>query len=207
MIAIIDYGVGNLASVKNAFLKIGLESFTTSDPDKILTAEQVVLPGVGAFADAICNLRTRGIDKALNEVVKQGTPLLGVCLGMQLLFSVSEENGLHEGLDIIKGRVVKLPPIYKVPHMGWNEITPNSASRLFRNIQSGSHFYFVHSYYVVTEDDSWVAATSNHGIDFVCAVEKNNVFATQFHPEKSSEMGLNVLKNFGEIKHDNLPGN
>lgn len=200
MIAIIDYGVGNLASVRNAFLKIGLESFTTSDPDKIVAAERVVLPGVGAFADAINNLRTRGMDKAIQEVVKKGTPLLGVCLGMQLLFSASEENGRYEGLDIIKGRVVKLPPIYKVPHMGWNEITPNPKSRLFRNIKPGSHFYFVHSYYVVAEDDSWVAATSNHGIEFVCAVEKKNVFGTQFHPEKSSEPGLTILKNFGEIE-------
>jgi glutamine amidotransferase len=191
--------MGNLASVKNAFLKIGMESFTTSDPDEILAAERVVLPGVGAFADAINNLRTMGMDKAIQEVVKKGTPLLGVCLGMQLLLSVSEENGLHEGLDIIKGRVVKLPPIYKVPHMGWNGISTKPESRLFRNIPNGSHFYFVHSYYVDTEDDSWVAATSNHGIDFVCAVEKDNVFATQFHPEKSSELGLNILKNFGEI--------
>jgi glutamine amidotransferase len=191
--------MGNLASVKNAFLKIGLESFTTSDPDKVLAAERVVLPGVGAFADAINNLRTIGMDKAIHEVVKKGTPLLGVCLGMQLLFSVSEENGMHEGLDIIKGRVVKLPPVYKVPHMGWNGINIRSNSRLLRNIPDGSHFYFVHSYYVVPEDNSWAAATSSHGIDFVCAAEKNNVFATQFHPEKSSELGLNILKNFGEI--------
>ncbi|MGI5920383.1 MAG: imidazole glycerol phosphate synthase subunit HisH [Syntrophomonadaceae bacterium] len=200
MIAIIDYGMGNLASVRNALLKLGMESFLTSDPDQVLSAERVILPGVGAFADAIHNLRHIGMDKALKEVVSQGIPLLGVCLGMQLLFSESYENGIHQGLDIVKGRVEKLPPIYKVPHMGWNEILPRPQSRLFKNIKPNTHFYFVHSYYVIPEEGSWVAATSNHGIDFVCALEKENVFATQFHPEKSSDLGLRVLKNFGEIK-------
>lgn len=207
MIAIIDYGMGNLASVKNAFIKLGIKAGTTSDPEEILAAERVVLPGVGAFADAIRNLRNKGIDKVINEVVDRGTPLLGVCLGLQLLFSASEENGIYKGLGVIPGRVVKLPPVYKVPHMGWNQIIPRSNSRLFKHVNPGSHFYFVHSYYVVPEDESWIAATSNYGLDFVCAVEKNNVFATQFHPEKSSDLGLGILKNFGEIKNDNISGN
>lgn len=199
MIAIIDYGMGNLASVRNAFIKLGYDAFTSSDPDEILGAEKVVLPGVGAFADAIKNLRSLGMDKCIHEVIKTETPLLGVCLGLHLLFSESYENGVHEGLDIIKGKVVKLPSIYKVPHMGWNEVQMKPDSQLFKGIPSGSYFYFVHSYYIEAEDPEWICGSTNHGIDFGCAVEKNRVFATQFHPEKSSEMGLRILRNFGEM--------
>lgn len=201
MIAIIDYGMGNLASVKNAFLKLGYEAYTTSRPDEILGADKVVLPGVGAFADAIQNLRDLGIDQTIHELVERETPFLGICLGMQLLFTESDENGIHQGLDIIKGRVEKfnLPPGLKVPHMGWNQIEINPVSSCLAQIPTGSYFYFVHSYYVVPEDAAVVAARTDYGLNFVSAVEQGRLFATQFHPEKSSELGLKILKSFGEL--------
>lgn len=201
MIAIIDYGMGNLASVKNAFLKLGYEAATTSQPEEILAADKVVLPGVGAFADAIGNLRQMGLDQTIYQLVERGTPMLGICLGLQLLFSVSYENGVHEGLGIIPGRVERfdLPPQYKVPQMGWNSISINPNSRLLAGIPDGSYFYFVHSYYVVPEDEAVVAARTEYGIEFVSAIEKGSLFATQFHPEKSSELGLKILRNFGDL--------
>ncbi len=201
MIAIIDYGVGNLASVRNAFIKLGYEAVISSSSEQILQADRVVLPGVGAFADAMDNLRNYGLDVTVKEVVRQGTPFLGVCLGLHLLFTQGEEHGIHQGLDIIKGRVVKfkLPREYKVPHMGWNQVYPRDNSRLFKGLPAGSHFYFVHSYYVLPDDDGVIAAHSDYGIDFVCAVEQNNIFATQFHPEKSGQVGLQVLQNFAGI--------
>lgn len=202
MIAIIDYGMGNLASVKNAFAKLGYEAGISSRPEDILAADKVVLPGVGAFADAVNNLRRDGMDRVISEVVKKQTPLLGICLGLQLLFGASEENGLHQGLGIIKGKVVKfdLPQEYKVPHMGWNQVRPAENSRLFKGIKTGSYFYFVHSYYVIPEDDSYITATSDYSRDFVCALERRNVFATQFHPEKSGEPGLRILHNFAVLE-------
>lgn len=201
MIAIIDYGMGNLASVKNAFLKLGYEAETTCRPEEILQADRVVLPGVGAFADAIANIRSLGLDRTIHELVERGIPLLGICLGLQLLFTVSYENGLHQGLDIIPGQVKKfqLPPQYKVPQIGWNSIEVNPRSRLLAGIPSGSYFYFVHSYYVVPEDEVVVAARTDYGLKFVSAIERGNLFATQFHPEKSSDLGLKILKNFGEM--------
>ncbi len=197
MIAIIDYGMGNLASVANAFAKLGFEAYITSDPEMVLQADKVVLPGVGAFADAMHNLKKTGMDQVIYETVKRNTPLLGVCLGLQLLFTSSEENGFHQGLDIVKGQVLRIPPHYKVPHMGWNEVRPRPESRLFKGIPAGSYYYFIHSYYVAPEDADWSAAVTDYGFDFTCAIEKNNIFATQFHPEKSSESGLYILKNFG----------
>ena len=201
MIAIIDYGMGNLASVKNAFLKLGYEADITSRPDEILAAEKVVLPGVGAFADAIKNIRDLGIDKTLFEVVKRETPLLGICLGMQLLLSESDEDGKHKGLDIISGRVEKfnIPAAYKVPQIGWNSIEINPASKILAGIPSGSYFYFVHSYYAAPDDEAVVAARTEYGMKFVSVIEKGQIFAAQFHPEKSSEIGLKILKNFGEM--------
>ncbi|MDD4776095.1 MAG: imidazole glycerol phosphate synthase subunit HisH [Syntrophomonas sp.] len=202
MIAIIDYGMGNLASVQNAFLKVGYPTLITARPEDILAADKVVLPGVGAFGDAIHNLRQRGMDETIRQIVERQTPLLGICLGMQLLFSQSEENGLHLGLDIIPGRVQRfdLPADFKVPQIGWNSIVINPASRLLAGIPSDSYFYFVHSYYVVPDDSAVVAARTDYGIDFVSAIERGALMATQFHPEKSSRLGLRILKNFGELK-------
>jgi len=201
LIAIIDYGMGNLASVKNAFLKLGYDVMITARPVEILQAEKVVLPGVGAFADAIGNIRRLGLDQVIFELVKRETPLLGICLGMQLLMTESYENGVYKGLDIIPGRVEKfqIPSQYKVPQIGWNSIEVNPASRLLTGIPSGSYFYFVHSYYIVPEDEAVVAARTEYGVSFVSALEKGRIFATQFHPEKSSELGLTILKNFGEM--------
>jgi len=201
MIAIIDYGMGNLASVKNALTKLGYEVVISDDAEQILRAERVILPGVGAFEDAISNLRQRGLDQAIDEVQRQGKPLLGICLGLQLMMSESQENGLHKGLDLIPGRVVRfeLPVQLKVPHMGWNSITPKVDSKLLAGISPESYFYFVHSYYVVLDEGAVAAAQCNYGVDFTCAIERGNLFATQFHPEKSGTIGLQVLKNFGEI--------
>ena len=209
MIAIIDYGMGNLASVSNAFTKIGYDNMITQDPEKILAADKVVLPGVGAFADAIKNIRNLGIDQTIHELVRRNTPLLGVCLGYQLLFSESTEDGLHKGLDVIAGRVEKLqlPVTFKVPHMGWNNIDIKPGSKLFADIPQSSWFYFVHSYHVIPEDDAVMAATTDYGIKIVCAVERNNLVASQFHPEKSSDIGLQVLRNFGAMKNDNISCN
>lgn len=201
MIAIIDYGMGNLASVSNAFAKLGYETIVSQDPEQILAADKVVLPGVGAFADAIKNIRARGIDQTITELMKRNTPLLGICLGYQLLFSESDEDGVHQGLDVIKGRVEKLrlPAAFKVPHMGWNNIETKPDSRLFAGIPRGSYFYFVHSYRAIPEDDTFIAATTEYGIRIVCAIEQGNLVATQFHPEKSSDFGLKVLMNFGAM--------
>ncbi len=202
MIAIIDYGMGNLASVSNAFTKIGYANQITSDPEQILAADRVVLPGVGAFADAIKSIRNRGIDQAIRELVRCQTPLLGVCLGYQLLFSESDEDGLHQGLGVISGRVekIQMSANLKVPHMGWNNIDIKPGGQLFAGIPQGSWFYFVHSYHVVPENESVMAATTDYGIKITCAVEKGNLVATQFHPEKSSGMGLQILRNFGAMK-------
>ncbi|HWP96720.1 MAG TPA: imidazole glycerol phosphate synthase subunit HisH [Syntrophomonadaceae bacterium] len=201
MIAIIDYGMGNLASVKNAFIKLGYSAFTTDKAEEILQARGVVLPGVGAFGDCMNNIRQLGLDQTIHQVVERKTPFLGICLGFQVLFSESEENGLHRGLDILPGRVVRfeLPRQYKVPQMGWNQVESTPDSRLFKGIPPGSHFYFVHSYYVVPDDPSCIAGRSQYGQEFVCAAERGNLMATQFHPEKSSRLGLQILKNFGEL--------
>lgn len=201
MLVIIDYGAGNLASVRNAFLKIGAQAAISSDPKVIVQADKAVLPGVGAFADAMENLRRLHLDMTVKAAIESGTPLLGICLGMQLLFTQGEEHGIHPGLDLVKGRVLRfdLPREYKVPHMGWNTIYPQEGSRLLKDIPGGSHFYFVHSYYVEPENDAAIAARSDYGIDFVCAIEQENLFATQFHPEKSGDMGLKILHNFAEL--------
>ncbi len=201
MIAIIDYGMGNLASVQNALMKLGYPTFTTNKAEDILEARGVILPGVGAFGDAIDNLRSLELDQTIYQIVDRKIPFLGICLGLQLLFSVSEENGLHQGLGILPGRVKRfeLPSQYKIPHMGWNQVVTAQSARLFSGIPQDSHFYFVHSYHVVPEDHACIAGRCSYGYDFVCAVEKGNVMGTQFHPEKSSQRGLQILKNFGEM--------
>lgn len=207
MIAIIDYGMGNLRSVQKGFEKVGHSAIVTSEPNVIMDAAHVVLPGVGAFPDCMKNLEERGLLGVIPKVIESGRPFLGICLGLQLLFTESEEFGIHKGLDIIKGRVVKFnvgayghTPSLKVPHMGWNTINIKKRPPALDGIDDDSYFYFVHSYYVVPEDEGVVATTTIYGVEFVSSIWKDNIFASQFHPEKSQEKGLKILKNFGEIK-------
>jgi len=200
MIAIIDYGMGNLRSVQAGLEYVGQKNFITDDPKKILDAPAVVLPGVGAFADAIERLERTGLGDAFRESVDSGKPCLGICLGLQLLFSESEEGGLYRGLDIVSGRVIRFSNQLKVPHMGWNQINIKKPDMpIFQDIQDGSYMYFVHSYYVQPEDESVIAATTDYGIDFTSIIAKDNLFATQFHPEKSQKIGLQMLRNFGKF--------
>ena len=200
MIAIINYGMGNLRSVQAGLERVGQEAFVTDDPGKIAGAPAVVLPGVGAFGDAIERLEETGLGDAFREAVQSGKPCLGICLGLQLLFSESEEGGLYRGLDIIQGKVVRFSNQLKVPHMGWNQIDIKQPdSPIFRDIQDGSYMYFVHSYYVQPTDADVIAAATDYGIDFTSMIAKDNLFATQFHPEKSQKIGLQILKNFGSL--------
>lgn len=199
MIAIIDYGVGNLRSVQKGYEKAGIAAFVTTNPDEVVTADAVVLPGVGAFADAADNLKKTGMEAAVFEVVRQKKLLIGVCLGMQLMMSESEENGIHRGLGLIEGRVVRFPAGRKVPHMGWNQVQQHGSSPIFKGVPDLSYYYFVHSYYCCPDDPAVTAGTCEYGLDFCCAVQKDNIFGVQFHPEKSSERGLHILKNFGEM--------
>lgn len=207
MIAIIDYGMGNLRSVQKGFEKAGFEAVVTSDPKAILGAERIVLPGVGAFRDCMKNLEQGGFIDPILKVINEGRPFLGICLGLQLLFSESEEFGLHRGLGLIPGRVLRFPAgmtregeELKVPHMGWNRLSIKRRDGLFNGIPDGAYFYFVHSYYVMPEDPSVTAATTDYGMEFCSSVRKDNIVATQFHPEKSQERGLAILRNFGEMK-------
>jgi imidazole glycerol-phosphate synthase subunit HisH len=207
MIAIIDYGMGNLRSVQKGFEKVGYEAVVTSDPKVLLDAQRVVLPGVGAFRDCIRNLEAGGFVEPILKVIQQGKPFLGICLGLQLLFTESEEFGIHKGLNVIPGRVLRFPEgmeeageELKVPHMGWNQLSIKKKSPVLEGIADGSNVYFVHSYYVKPEDDSVVATTTGYGIEFCSSIWRDNVVATQFHPEKSQEKGLAMLKNFAEMK-------
>ena len=201
MIAIIDYDAGNIKSVEKAFAFLGKETVITRDADVILKADKVVLPGVGAFGDAMRKLREYNLVDVINDVVKAGTPLLGICLGLQLLFDSSEESEGVEGLGILKGRIVRFTEKsgYKIPQIGWNSLDINPASRIFKDIPQQSYVYFVHSYYLQAEDSSVVAASCEYTDHFHAAVEKDNVYACQFHPEKSGEIGLKILKNFAEL--------
>ncbi len=199
MIAIIDYGMGNLRSVQKAFEFIGHEAVITDDPEVILRADKVVLPGVGAFSDAIKTIKEKKLDKAIYEAVESKKPFLGICLGMQLIFDKSYENGEFEGLGIIPGRVVRLPETVKIPHIGWNDLTIKKREPLFEGLGENPYVYFVHSYYLET-DAPVVSATTNYGKDIQVAVQKDNVFALQFHPEKSGRTGLRILENFGRLK-------
>lgn len=202
MIAIIDYGVGNLASVQKAFEFIGAEALITNEKEKILKASHVVLPGVGAFLEAMKRLKTSKADEIVNEVIRNNVPLLGICLGMQLFLNSSTEGGTEtSGLGIIPGKVDIFPYNLglKIPHMGWNSINVNMQSRLLKGIPDKSYVYFVHSFYCKAQDDNNIAAKSNYGISFDAALEKGNIFATQFHPEKSGKVGLQILKNFAAI--------
>ncbi len=198
MVAIIDYDAGNIKSVEKAIDYLGEEAVITRDRDTILGADRVILPGVGAFGDAMEKLRTYELDKVIQEVVAKNTPFLGICLGLQLLFESSEESEGVEGLGILKGKVVQLPEEsdLKIPHIGWNSLKYPNPGRLFTGIAEDSYVYFVHSYYLQAKDPSIVTATTEYGTLIHASVEQGNVFACQFHPEKSSEVGMQILKNF-----------
>ncbi len=231
MIVIVDYGMGNLKSVQKAFQKVGQETLITSEPDEVLRASKLVLPGVGAFGNCIANLKERHLIDPIYRFIEMGKPFLGICLGLQLLLTESEEGGIYpvgsnpsplgsdapplagtsngvKGLNIIKGRVKRFNfsnKQLKVPHMGWNQIKKSPKSKvqspksISKGIPDGSYFYFVHSYYVEPDDKSVVAATTEYGLEFASMIHKGNIYGTQFHPEKSQELGLRMLKNFGEL--------
>ena len=202
MIAIIDYGVGNLFSLKSSLASIGAEAVVTSDLEMIRSADRILLPGVGAFEDAAQKLRDCGLDKVVIQEAKAGKPLLGICLGMQLLFEKSYEYGEHTGLGLIKGEVCPIgdviPKDYKIPHIGWNGLRFKKENPLFRYIKDGDCVYFVHSYYAAKCDDA-VIATTEYGAELTAAVAKGNVYGCQFHPEKSGPVGLAILKAFSEV--------
>lgn len=198
MIAVIDYGMGNLRSVQKAFEYLGYKAVITQQPSEIQKADKVVLPGVGAFKDAMQTIKQKGIDKVLYDVVEQKKPLLGICLGMQMFFEKSYEYGEHKGLGILQGEIVKLPENVKIPHMGWNSLNIKKKSPLFEGLSQEPYVYFVHSYHLNTEADI-VSATTYYGKEIQVAAQKENVFALQFHPEKSGDVGLNILQNFGRL--------
>ncbi len=199
-VGIVDYGMGNLRSVEKGLERVGVDCVVCSDPDALCGFDGLVLPGVGAFGDAMANLRSRGLDKALLDFLSTGRPFLGICLGLQLLFDYSEEHGVFDGLGVIPGRVVRLPEDVKVPHMGWNVLEPRGeAVALFDGIAPGSRFYFVHSYYCDPDGDSYTIGTTDYGIEFTCAARRDNAWGVQFHPEKSSTLGLRMLSNFGRL--------
>lgn len=205
MIAIIDYGMGNLRSVQKAFEKIGAPARLVPFPRELERARGIVLPGVGAFGQAMENLRAIGWDIALRQAVARGTPLLGICLGMQLLFESSEEMGQHQGLGIVRGAVKRFDGALKVPHIGWNTVRVKQASPLLNNVPDGSYAFFVHSYYCAPRDESVILATTDYGIEFASIVGQGNVFGAQFHPEKSQHVGLKMLANFAELVARNTP--
>ena len=199
MIAIIDYKMGNLGSVKNALDSLNIDSVITSDIDVIKKADKLILPGVGAFKKAMDNLKELKLDKVIIEEVNKGKPILGICLGMQLLFSSSEEYGLTDGLNILSGKIVHFKENgLKIPHMGWNNLIIPKNSKLFKGLDN-PYVYFVHSYHLETSNKDYLLTNTIYGYEFSCAVEYKNVFATQFHPEKSGDVGLKILKNFGDL--------
>ena len=201
MIAIIDYGMGNLRSVQKAFEKVGHQAIVTSDPAQVAAAAKVVLPGVGAFEDAAAELRRLGLVEPVLQAIDSGKPFLGICLGLQLLFDVSYENGRHEGLGVLRGECVRfdLPRDFAVPHMGWNQLDVRRPAPILSGVSEGAYVYFVHSYYVVPKDAEVIAAETDYGGPFCAMVWRDNIFATQFHPEKSQAEGLKMLKNFAEL--------
>ena len=198
MIAIIDYDAGNIRSVEKAMKYLGQDVCITRDRDTLLRADKVILPGVGSFGDAMNHLQEYGLVDVIHELTELEKPFLGICLGLQLLFESSEETPGVEGLGILKGKIVKIPPApgLKIPHMGWNNIKVKEDSRLFKGLPDNPYVYFVHSYYLQADDEDIVAATTEYGVKIHAAVEKDNIFACQFHPEKSSTVGLQILKNF-----------
>lgn len=193
--------MGNLRSVQKALEHVGYSAEVSDDPAVIAAANKLILPGVGAYSDAMASLRQRDLIEPICEAIGQGKPTLGICLGMQLLFEASYEGGQHQGLGLLKGEVLKfnLPHGFKVPHMGWNQISKQIESPLFRGINEGAHFYFVHSYYVAPNNPTTIATTTDYGGPFCSTIQQGNLFATQFHPEKSQQVGLKVLENFAAI--------
>ena len=204
MIGIIDYDAGNIRSVEKALHYIGEETIVSRDAEMLLKADRVILPGVGSFGQAMENLHRYGLVPVLREIADRGTPFLGICLGLQLLFESSEESPGVEGLGLLKGKIVKIPPKegLKIPHMGWNSLHLQNEGRLFQNVPEGSYVYFVHSYYLQAEEPQIVKATTDYSACIHASVEKGNVFACQFHPEKSSRWGLEILKNFASIEKE-----
>ncbi|MDN5348188.1 MAG: imidazole glycerol-phosphate synthase subunit HisH [Clostridia bacterium] len=198
-IVIIDYGMGNLRSVQKALERLGYAADITDDPQEVLTAAGLILPGVGAFGDAMIALEKRGLDRAIKEAVGRGVPFLGICLGMQLLFAESEEGGHCRGLGILAGKVVRLSGPVRVPHMGWNAVHFTRPSPLISGLPAEPYFYFVHSYVAVPEQEEVILGVTDYGGDFVAAVNWGHIFGVQFHPEKSSDQGLRLLQNFGGI--------
>ena len=207
MIAIIDYDAGNIASVEKALHFLGRETVLTREEKVILEADQVILPGVGSFGDAMGNLRRFGLDQVIEEVVRRKIPFLGICLGLQLLFESSEEAPGVAGLGILKGSIRKIPAAegLKIPHMGWNLLRLCNDGRLFQGISQEPYVYFVHSYYLQAQEEEIVRATAEYGVSIHASVEKGNVFACQFHPEKSSRVGLQILKNFASLERGDAP--
>ena len=201
MIAVIDYDAGNIRSVEHALAALGLPAVLTRDPDVIRKADKVILPGVGAFGDAMEKLNTYGLTGVIKEVVAAGNPFLGICLGMQLLFDSGEESPGAKGLSLLPGRILRIPEGdgLKIPHIGWNDLAFPKKSRLFEGIPEGSYVYFVHSYYLKADRIEDVAATTQYGVEIHAAVERGNVFGCQFHPEKSGDVGLAILRNFGNL--------
>ncbi|MBE7446190.1 MAG: imidazole glycerol phosphate synthase subunit HisH [Planctomycetia bacterium] len=207
MIAIVDYGMGNLRSVEKAFERLGFDVKVTDNPNEVRNADKLVLPGVGAFKDAMDGLRQRGFIEPIIKWIRSGKPFLGICLGLQLLFSKGYEDGEHEGLDIIPGKVIRFqfsedgtPGKLKVPHMGWNQINFRKENiPILNNVPCNAYMYFVHSYYVCPVDEGVIATETEYGVRFTSMIWNNNIFATQFHPEKSQECGLTILKNFGNL--------
>ena len=201
MIAIIDYDAGNIKSVEKALQKLGADVVITKDAEEILSADKVILPGVGAFGDAMSNLHKYDLVDVIKKVVEKKTPFLGICLGLQLLFERSDETPGVEGLGILKGEVLRIPDCdgLKIPHMGWNSLHLQNEGRLFKGLTEESYVYFVHSYYLKAEEEEIVKATADYGVTIHASVEKDNVFACQFHPEKSSDVGLQILRNFVEL--------
>ncbi|HTV48954.1 MAG TPA: imidazole glycerol phosphate synthase subunit HisH [Phycisphaerae bacterium] len=203
MLTIVDYGMGNLRSVQKAFELLGFSAQIVRTPEDVRRADKLILPGVGAFGDAVAILEHNGLDQAIHEFIGSGKPFLGICLGMQLLMAKGFEDGEHDGLGVIQGDCVRFtvdqpPANLKVPHMGWNAVDFQESTRLFSGLKPGAHFYFVHSYYVRPNDAQWIAARADYGGKFVAALSKDNVMATQFHPEKSQLVGRVILRNFAE---------
>ena len=200
-IVVIDYGMGNLGSVEKTLKKVGCDVLISDNSSVIEMARGLVLPGVGSFRDCMLNLEKHNLTGPIRKFISSGRPFLGICLGMQVLFSGSEEFGYTDGLDVLKGRVVPFPVDsgLKIPHMGWNQIKIKKRAPLLRDIPDGSYFYFVHSYYVIPEDEDIIATTTWYGVEFTSSIWKDNIFACQFHPEKSQRLGLSILKLFGEV--------